>query len=279
MLSIFQFLYRIRAFIFFVFLEVLAIWMIIANNSPQGAAFFNSTNEMVGSLLDKQAKVTQYFFLTEINDELKAENLEIMSQLIALQSKADSMAIKLDSTLESNYQFIGARVISNSLRFNQNYITLNKGAKDGVKPGMGVFNSEGAVGRIKSVSDHFSVAFSLLNTGLLVSSKIKNLDVFGSVQWNGDNASEAKLLYIPRHVKTQEGDSLITSGFNAVFPEGILIGVITKIEPDKKDSNYLDITLNLSADFSKLSYVYLVENTRFQELDSLYRKSDITDEY
>jgi len=279
MLSIFQFLYRIRAFIFFVFLEVLAIWMIIANNSPQGAAFFNSTNEMVGSLLDKQAKVTQYFFLTEINDELKAENLEIMSQLIALQSKADSMAIKLDSTLESNYQFIGARVISNSLRFNQNYLTLNKGAKDGVKPGMGVFNSEGAVGRIKSVSDHFSVAFSLLNTGLLVSSKIKNLDVFGSVQWNGDNASEAKLLYIPRHVKTQEGDSLITSGFNAVFPEGILIGVITKIEPDKKDSNYLDITLNLSADFSKLSYVYLVENTRFQELDSLYRKSDITDEY
>jgi rod shape-determining protein MreC len=279
MLSIFQFLYRIRAFIFFVFLEVLAIWMIIANNSPQGAAFFNSTNEMVGSLLDKQAKVTQYFFLTEINDELKAENLEIMSQLIALQSKADSMAIKLDSTLESNYQFIGARVISNSLRFNQNYLTLNKGAKDGVKPGMGVFNSEGAVGRIKSVSDHFSVAFSLLNTGLLVSSKIKNLDVFGSVQWNGDKASEAKLLYIPRHVKTQEGDSLITSGFNAVFPEGILIGVITKIEPDKKDSNYLDITLNLSADFSKLSYVYLVENTRFQELDSLYRKSDITDEY
>lgn len=279
MLSIFQFLYRIRAFIFFIFLEVLAIWMIVANNSPQGAAFFNSTNEMVGSLLNKQAKVTQYFFLTEINDELKAENLEIMSQLIALQSKVDSVPIKLDSTLESNYQFIGARVISNSLRFAQNYITLNKGALEGVKPGMGVFNSEGAVGRIKSVSEHFSVAFSLLNTGLLVSSKIKNLDVFGSVKWNGDKASEAKLLYIPRHVKTQEGDSLITSGFNAVFPEGILIGVITKIEPDKKDSNYLDITLNLSADFSKLSYVYLVENTRFQELDSLYRKSDITDEY
>jgi rod shape-determining protein MreC len=279
MLRIFQFLYRIKAFLFFIFLEVLAIWMIVANNSPQGAAFFNSSNELVGSLLEKQAKITQYFFLAEANDELKEENLEIMSQLIALQSKADSMPISLDSTLESNYRFKGARVISNSLRFTQNYLTLSKGAIDGIKPGMGVFNSEGAVGRIKSVSEHFSVAFSLLNTGLLVSSKIKNLDVFASVQWNGENASETKLLYVPRHVKTNQGDSVITSGFNAVFPEGILIGIITKIEPDRKDPNYLDITLKLSADFSKLSYVYLVENTRFQELDSLYQQSEIINEY
>jgi rod shape-determining protein MreC len=279
MLRILQFLYRIRAFIFFVFLEVLAMGLIVSNNSPQGAAFFNSSNQVVGDILKKQADVVQFFSLAEANEALTQENAEMMKQLTLLQTKPDSIAIPLDSALSSNYQFRGARVIANSLRFSQNYLTLNKGAKHGIKPGMGVFNSDGAVGRVKSVSENYSVAFSVLNTGLMISSKIKSSDVLSSVQWDGNNSSEAKLLYVPRHVKTQAGDSVITSGFNAVFPEGILIGIITKVEPDTKDPNYLDLTVKLSTDFSKLTYVYLVENTKFNELDSLYSQSGMTNEY
>lgn len=279
MLRILQFLYRLRAFILFVFLEVLAIGMIVSNNSPQGAAFFNSSNKLVGDILKKQADVVQFFSLAEANEALTEENAEIMRQLVAIQTKPDSMPIALDSALAVTYEFRGARVIANSLRFSQNYLTLNKGAKDGIKPGMGVFNSEGVVGRVKSVSENYAVAFSLLNTSLMISSKIKSSDVLSSVQWDGSNSSEAKLLYVPRHVKTQEGDSVITSGFNAVFPEGILIGIISKVEPDKKDPNYLDLTVKLSTDFSKLTYVYLVENTKFNELDSLYSQSEMTNEY
>jgi rod shape-determining protein MreC len=276
---ILQFLYRVRAFLLFAFLEFLAIWMIVANNSPQGAAFFNSSNEVVGNALKKQADVVQFFSLADANEALTAENAALLMQLLAFQVAPDSMPLKLDSLLEATYEFKGARVIANSLRYSQNYLTLNKGTKQGVKPGMGVFNSQGAVGRIKSVSENHSIAFSLLNTSLLISSKIKSSDVFGSVQWDGGNASEVNLLYVPRHVKATKGDSVITSGFNAVFPEGILIGVISNVEVNKKDSNYLSITVKLSTDFSKLSYVYLVENTRFSELDSLYKQADLTNEY
>lgn len=279
MLRILQFLYRIRAFILFVFLEVMAVWMIVSNNSPQGGAFFNSSNAIVGSVLKKQADVVQFFSLVEANEALTAENAAILQQLSFLQAKPDSITFQLDSAFASTYQFRGARVIGNSLRFSQNYLTLNKGAKDGIKPGMGIFNPEGVVGRVKSVSENYSVAFSLLNTGLLISSKIKSTDVFGSVQWDGQNSTEAKLLFVPRHVKAQEGDTIMTSGFNSVFPEGILIGVISKISPDEKDPNYLDLTVKLSTDFSKVNYVYLVENTLFDELDSLNRQSEISNEY
>jgi len=276
---ILQFLYRVRAFLLFAFLEFLAIWMIVANNSPQGAAFFNSSNEAVGNALKKQADVVQFFSLAEANEALTAENAALLKQLMALQVAPDSMPLALDSLLEASYEFKGARVIGNSLRFSQYYLTLNKGSKQGIKPGMGVFNSQGAVGRIKSVSENRAVAFSLLNTSLLISSKIKTSDVFGSVQWDGGNTSEVNLLYVPRHVKATKGDSVVTSGFNAVFPEGILIGVISNVEVNKKDSNYLSITVKLSTDFSKLSYVYLVENTSFTELDSLYKQSELTNDY
>ena len=279
MLRIFQFLYRVRAFFLFAFLEFLAIWMIVANNSPQGAAFFNSSNEWVGNALKKQADVVQYFSLVDDNAALVEENARLKQELLALQVRPDSMPLVIDSALEANFELKGARVVANSLRFSQNYLTLYKGSKDGIKPGMGVFNSQGIVGRVKSVSENYAVAFSVLNTNLLISAKIKSSDVFGSVRWDGSNTTEVQLLYVPRHVKASKGDTVISSGFNAVFPEGILIGKISKVEVNKSDPNYLALTVKLSTDFSKLNYVYLVENTRFQELDSLYRQSDLINEY
>lgn len=279
MLRIFQFLYRVRAFFLFAFLEFLAMWMIVANNSPQGAAFFNSSNEVVGWALKQQADIIQFFSLVDANAALVDENARLKQELLELQVRPDSMPLVIDSALEATFELKGARVVANSLRFSQNYLNLDKGSKDGIKPGMGVFNSQGIVGRVKSVSENYAVAFSVLNTNLLISAKIKSSDVFGSVRWDGSNTAEVQLLYVPRHVKASKGDTVISSGFNAVFPEGILIGKISKVEVNKTDPNYLALTVKLSTDFSKLNYVYLVENTRFQELDSLYRQSDLTNEY
>jgi rod shape-determining protein MreC len=253
--------------------------MIVSNNSPQGAAFFNSSTELVGNALKKQADVVEFFSLVDANAALVEENASLKQELLRLQVKPDSMSFAIDSTLKATFELKGARVVANSLRFSQNYLTLYKGAKDGIKPGMGIFNAQGVVGRVKSVSENYSIAFSVLNTNLLISAKIKSSDVFGSVQWDGGNTSEVQLLYVPRHVKASKGDTVITSGFNAVFPEGILIGKISKVEVNKADPNYLALTVKLSTDFSKLTYVYLVENTRFQELDSLYRQSDLINEY
>lgn len=278
MLRIFEFLYKIRAFLLFVLLEFLAVWMIVSNNSPQGAAFFNSSNAWVGSALKKQSEVVQFFSLAEANASLNSENALLKQKLLNLQGQPDSLPLQIDSLLEARYKFIGARVIANSLRLSQNYITLNKGEKDGVKPGMGVFNTQGVVGRVKSVSENYAVAFSLLNTSLLLSAKIKASDVFGSIQWDGTTSSEAQLLYVPRHVKVSKGDTILTSGFNAVFPEGIHIGQISDVAVNQKDPNYLALTVKLSTDFSRLTYVYLVENPAFNELDSLQNQSVLTND-
>jgi rod shape-determining protein MreC len=279
MLRILQFLYSLRAFLLFVLLEVTAIWLIVENNSPQGAAFFNSSSAIIGSALKKQSYVSDFFSLAEANEALVTENASLLDALKEVQTIPDSMAIELDSLLTAIYEFKGARVVSNSLRFSQNHLTLNKGSKDGIKPGMGVFNHEGVVGRVKTVSPNFSVAISLLNTGMLISSKIKSNGVFGSVNWDGNDSRHAKMLYIGRHVNAQVGDTVITSGFNAVFPEGISIGIISEINSRTDNPNYLDILIALSTDFSKVGYVYLVENTQFDELDSLNIKSEVTNEF
>ena len=278
MLRILQFLYSLRSFLLFVLLEVLAISLIVSNNSPQGAAFFNSSNALTGSVLKTRSDVVDFFSLAEDNEALLSENALLLEQLKVMNAVPDSVSFQLDSALESQFNFRGARIISNSLRFSQNHITLNKGAKDGVFPGMGVFNDQGVVGRVKSVSENFSVAFSLLNTELSISSKIKSNDSFGSIKWDGKNSSKTKLLYVPRHVTANPGDTVVTTGYSAVFPEGIIVGIIESVEQGE-DPNYLDIVVNLSTDFSKVHYVYLVENTHLEEIDSLQNKSLIENEF
>lgn len=277
MQRILLFLYSLRAFLLFVFLEAIAIWLIVSFNSQQGSAFFNSSNQFSGKILGAQNNISDYFSLAEVNKRLLDTNAELLAALEVLRKPADSVYIQLDSAFESSFEFKGAKVINNSIRLSQNHLTINKGANQGIKPGMGVFNGQGVVGRVKGVSNNFATVISLLHTELLVSSKIESSEVFGSIKWDGNNPKFAKMLYVPRHVKVQKGDKVVTSGYNAIFPEGIAIGTISEVKQGA-DTNYLDITVELSTDFTRISYVYLVENTVEQELDSLYNSSGISNE-
>lgn len=274
MQRIFLFLYKIRAFLLFVALEAVAIWLIASNNSQQGSAVINSSNQIVGNVLSTQSDILEYFSLASVNKGLVEKNAVLLTELESLRRPADSAYIALDSALEANFSFRGAKVINNSLNLTQNHLTINKGSNHGIKPGMGVFNEEGVVGRVKDVSRNYATIISLLHSELLISSKITTNDVFGSTKWDGGDPGFAKLMYVPRHVVVKEGDLVVTSGYNAVFPAGIPIGAVTEVKPGT-DTNYLDITIKLSTDFSRISYVYLVENLQQAELDSLYQSSGL----
>jgi rod shape-determining protein MreC len=277
MQRILLFLYSLRVFLLFILLEVIAIWLIVSYNSQQGSVFFNSSNQLAGKILGTKNNVSEYFSLREVNTRLVETNAELLAELEMYRKPADSLFIELDSLNMASFEFKGAKVINNSIRLSQNHLTLNKGANQGIKPGMGVFNGQGVVGRVKGVSENFSTVISLLHTALLVSSKIESTEVFGSIKWDGNSPKHAKMLYVPRHVKVQVGDKIVTSGYNAVFPEGIAIGKILEVNQGT-DTNYLDIVVELSTDFTRVTYVYLVENTIELELDSLYTNSELINE-
>jgi rod shape-determining protein MreC len=274
MQRILLFLYRIRAFLLFVLLETIAIWLIASYNSPQGSVFFNSSSQFAGRLLTLRDNFTEFFYLSSANDVLAEKNAALIQELQYFKPTTDSVYIALDSSLQNNFEFRSAKVINNSLHLNKNHLTLNKGQNHGIKSGMGVFNEEGIIGRVITVSPNFSTVISLLHTETLVSSKIKKTDVFGSTKWDGLDPQKAKLIYVPRHVDITKGDTIVTSGYNSIFPEGIDIGVVDEVQSGE-ETNYLDITLSLAVDFSKLTYVYLVENTMQVELDSLNQASGI----
>ncbi|MDQ3395973.1 MAG: rod shape-determining protein MreC [Bacteroidota bacterium] len=268
MQKLFQFFYQFRAFFFFVILEVASGYLIIKNNRFQNAAFFNSSNEIAGNVLGSTNEVKSYFSLKDINESLVAENALLRSRL-ANTLEVDTLGISFnDPSLKDQYHFLAAKVINNSTDRYNNYITIDKGSLQGVAPGMGIISPEGIVGKVKTVSLHYATVTSLLHSDGFVSSVIKKSGVFGSIKWEGKDARSASLKFVPRHIKVLEGDTITSSGFNSIYPGGIMIGLISEIDIKGNEAFY-DIKVDLSTDFSKLGYVYVVQNTLKAERDSL----------
>lgn len=278
MRNLIAFVYRFRAFLVFLLLEAVSIYLLVQNNSYQNAAFYNSANTYVGEVLEVQSQVTDYFRLVQVNQGLVQENARLREQLFGKQKLAeDTLYGKTDSVLVARdtanlpvpYKFIAAKVINNSVRRVNNYFTLNVGKANGVRPGMGVMAPEGIVGRVKAVSTNYATVTSLLHSQTLISAKLKRDGTFGSVKWEeGDDARTASLNYIPLHVKVFKGDSVVSSGYNSLFPEGILIGRVISVKKEL-DKSFFTIKVRLAVDFSKLGFVYVVRNERQAERDSL----------
>lgn len=275
MQSLFLFLYRFRAFIFFVLLEVVCAWLIVKNNRYQSAAFFNTADSYAARMLRTSNAVFEYIHLREVNEDLARENARLNGLFAQLQSRNDSIPVRgyqINPAVARRFQFRVAKVINSTTGQFNNHLTLDKGTLDGIKPDMGVISSQGVVGKVKYCSEHFSTVVSLLHQNMQVSSQIKKNSTIGTAKWDGTNPMEINLLYIPRHVELQKGDTVVTSSYNTIFPEGVMIGAIKDFSL-AGDAAFYDIDLALSTDFYKLTYVYVVDNTLKAEQDSLEQRT------
>lgn len=287
MRNLFAFLFRFRGILVFSLLEIISLFLYVTTNSYQRSAFFNSANAYAGVVLERRTQVADYFRLAQLNRDLAAENAALRQQLFPVDSgrrEADSLAVPpdpADSLRRVRYlppsarpdtlllalqklpardvanPLVPARVINNELRNVDNYLTLNVGAANGVRPGMGVLAASGVVGRVQVVSAHYATVTSVLHSKTIVSAKIKRDGTVGAVRWPGDDPALALLDYIPRENRLRRGDTIVTSGYNAIFPEGVFIGTIDGFvkEPDK---NFWTVRLRLGVNFSNLTYVYVV---------------------
>lgn len=280
MQRLFLFFYQFRAFIFFVLLELLSVWLIVKNNRYQSAAFFNSTNKYAAKAMGASNAVVEYLNLKKVNNDLAQENARLnylYTQLQQLQSDSVSGGYGLDSAVAGRFQFKVAKVINNSTSKFNNYLTLDKGTADGIRPRMGVISPEGVVGRVLYCSEHFSTVASVLHLKMQFSVKFKKSGEIGSARWSGYDAREIDLIDVPPHINLQKGDTIITSSYNPFYPEGIMVGTIKDFSQQSGNSGfYENVDVALSTDFYKLSYVYVVSNKLIAEQDSLEQHTENT---
>ena len=257
-----KFFQTYRAFFIFVILQSICFILLVRNNRYQGALYFNTSNAAVGQMLTWSNDMHEYFRLRTVNDKLAAENARLRFLLSAKLAQNNPSADKNTSkAIIEQFDYKVAKVINCSVNKENNYVTINKGSLDGIKEGMGVVAPDGVVGKVKYCSPHFSTISSILNSSMYVSAKIGRNDVVGTVKWDGTNPEKALLSFIPRHNKIKKGDKVVTSGYNSIYPEGVMIGSVRKFSL-KPDEAFYYIEIKLSTDFRRLAYVYVIENNQ-----------------
>ncbi|MCK9611723.1 MAG: rod shape-determining protein MreC [Bacteroidales bacterium] len=268
-----NFLIKYYYFFLFILLEVLAVYLIARNNYYPQSVFISSANAFSGKVYNSYNNITNYLSLKSTNKLLAEENAVLLTKQISSFRKTTNKTFVVNDTLyQQQYEYTSAEVISNTVTRANNYLTLNKGLKQGIRKDMGVITSLGVVGIVKDVSTNFSTVTSLLHSQSKISAKIKKNDYVGTITWEEKNHRIAMLNDIPTHVTIKPGDTIITSGYSLIFPEGINIGTILYSQKDQ-GSNFYKITIRLFADFNNLSYVYVVKSLMREELQNLKAKT------
>ncbi|RHJ92475.1 rod shape-determining protein MreC [Parabacteroides bouchesdurhonensis] len=284
MKKLLEFLIRKRHWFLFILLEVVSLALVYRNNAYQRNIILSSANVITGHIASTSGYVTSYLNLREINKELLERNGQLELELLELRDRLDMMTADTvtfagfapDSTEQFPYSFVMAEVVNNSVSHLSNYITVNKGRKDGVAPDMGVVSERGVVGIVSTVSDHFAVVIPLLNPKFRLSCKVLGSSYFGSLSWNGRNAQYANLDELPRHVVFDKGDTIVTSGYSAVFPAGIIVGVVSDFRK-QHDDNFYSLEVKLATNFRTLNDVRIIKNYRQAEQLDVEREAKRND--
>jgi rod shape-determining protein MreC len=268
MRNLIQFIIRYHVVLLFLMLETLSLVLLFNANDYHKAWLVNKADRLTGNYYLRIGNAREYLHLRQINEQLSQENTRLRNQLEKAYRAEDIYFYSVNDSLhQQQYYFTPAKVIDNSVNKRQNFLTLNKGKKDGIREEMGVISNQGLIGLIVGVSDHFSVAISLLNTDFKVSAKILKNDYYGSLSWPGHDYRYALLSEIPHHVHVDVGDTIVTSGYSSTFPEGVLVGTVESFSVT--GGSFLEIEVRLSVDFKSITYVNVVSNLRRFERDKL----------
>mgnify|MGYP000177538064 CR=1 FL=1 len=272
--ELFGFILRHSKWLVFTIYVVIGCMLLFNGDPYRQHVFMTSAGRMASTVYKGANNVTSYFDLREINDDLNRRNAELQAEIVRLQETIDALheanytdTLALDSGVR-HFDFIVAHVINNSISHPFNYLTINKGSADGVRPELGVIDRNGVVGIVSTTGAHSARVISLLNPHFRLSCKIKRSDYFGSLVWDGENPGEALLEELPRHTVYQPGDTIVTSGYSAVFPSGLPVGTVVEAESDR-NQNFFTLRIKLLADFTTLGNVQVVVNNQADELRAL----------
>jgi rod shape-determining protein MreC len=273
MRNLLNFLARYNNLIIFLILEGIAFYLLSTRNSYHNSRLVNGVRGITHGIEEKINNTKSYLSLHEINENLAAENVALRNLLAKLTRKESSLFFSVDdSSHKQQYLHSSAEVIENSINKQKNFFTINKGESQGIKVNMAVISAYSVAGVIVGCSGNYSVAMSLLNPDFKLSARIKSNGYFGSLSWDGRDYRYAILSDIPQHVLVNVGDTIETTGYSAIFPEGVIVGTVSDYE--KFGGDFYKITILLSTDFKKLHFVDVIGNmkkTEQLELEKLFR--------
>jgi len=271
MRNLLNFIARYNNVIIFLILEGIALSLLTSGNNYHNTRVVKGIRVFTAGIERSISKTRSYFRLRELGESLSMENAALRNRIVQMEMKENPLFFSVDdSARKQKYIWTSAEVVNNSVNRQKNFFTLNKGYNQNLAEDMAVISDEGVAGVIVGCSSNYSVVMSVLNIDFRLSARIKSKGYFGSLSWDGRDYSHALLSEIPQHVNASVEDTVETTGYSAVFPEGLMVGVISEIE--KSGSDFYRISVLLKTDFKKLYFVNVIGNLQKTEQKELEKQ-------
>jgi rod shape-determining protein MreC len=278
MYNLLEFFRKYYYIFIFLALEAISFWLLFRFNSFQGSVWLSSANEAVATIDQIHADCESYLNLKEVNRQLTETNLLLQKENHLLREMVKQAAVDSSEAQRhlfnflKDYQLIPAIVVSNSEVGHNNYLVINRGEKDGLKPEMGVVCGTGVVGIVYLTGENYSLVMPVIHRKSGISCRVREQNYYGYLTWNGKNKKQALVEDIPRYAQIQKGDTIETSGYSSVFPPGIYVGTIHSIE-NSSDGQAFQLGVNLGTEFSNLRDVHVIITPYKAEIDTLKSKA------
>jgi len=270
MRELFNIIRKYYYILLFLLIESLCVVLLIQGNDFHYSKAVNFFRSVTAGYYSRVEHLREYLSLRETNRQLAAENTRLRNMIkSSFFEKGNGMTEVTDTAHRRHYRYTLARVVNNSINKQYNYLTLDRGSEDGVKPDMAVITDRGIVGIVTSVSAHFSQVISVLNRDMKISARLVGNKEPGTLEWRGYSCRRAVLTDIPHDATITEGDTVTTSGLSPIFPDGLLIGFVEKYHVE--NGSFYAVDVILSNDFRKLQWVYVVDNLLREEQIKLER--------
>lgn len=278
MRNVFLFLRRYSVFIIFLVMQIIALSMLFTDNRFHNTVMGMVSNEVAGNINKRVDRAEEFLSLSEQNRKLREQNAKLLSLLPNGSLLPDSAmelvtdTFRLDSIKQyRQYQYLSAKVISNAVFLQQNYMVLHRGSEQGIVPNMAVVAVDGIVGTVVHVSENMALVMSLLNRQSKVIATLKKGSGLGEVSWDGKDPRYLVLTKIPKTVVVKKGDTVVTSPYSDKFPPGLPIGVVDEVEQDQETNTYI-LQVKTAVNFYNIQHAYAVKNRLQDEMDELKKK-------
>ena len=279
MRNLLNFLIKYNYWFLFLLLEVTSFVLLFRFNHYQQSVYFTSANGIAGKVYEISGGISSYFHLKSVNEDLLDRNIWLEQRVAFLEKTLQEKGLdstrlySLERLSPEKYAIFKANVVKNSLTRADNYMTLDRGTLDSIRPEMGVVDANGVVGIVYKTSPHHSLVLPLLNSKSSISCKIVGSDYFGYLKWEGGDSRFAYLKDLPRHAEFNLGDTVVTSGYSTVFPEGVLVGTVDDMSDSHDGLSYL-LKIKLATDFGKVSNVRVISRSGQEEQKALEAREE-----
>jgi rod shape-determining protein MreC len=269
MRNLIAFFRRFRVFLFFLFLQIIALSVYVQYLSFPKNQYLTTAAFTTAKILEAENDITKHFALSDNNTALQKENIRLRKNLPQSLYRIDRSLLKInDTAYKQQYSYIPATVINSTVSRQNNYFTLDAGRKQGIHRGMGVFSDKGVVGIVHNTSEHYCVVKSVLTEDINIDVTIEPIGLFGLLKWNGKDPRRGTITGISNDLHIKKWSKVITRGGSGIFPRGLAVGRVESIKVIEGEPIW-DVVIKFSENFRTLQRVYIVKNLMIEEQRAL----------